>query len=314
MFEIRQLRHLLSIDEFRHFGRAAQAVGLSQPALTKSLQRMEQALGAKLFERSRARVIPTDVGKEVLVRARRLVDEAEELKRTVDSMTGAEAGSVTVGIGPAMSESYVTAAIAAVSQQRPHTQIAVRVDHWQQLSKWLLAGELDFYVADVGEARIDSRFHYSTLPPQKIVWFCRCGHPLAHGKQKAVTRNDLLKHPIATPKMPSWATEWFAAALGDRGAAGLPRPFPAVECESYAMLKRIASSSDCISAALEQTLAREREDGSLVVLAVDAPELTTHAGIIRLSDRTLSPLAQELVTSIANLAESMSAPKQLAAS
>ncbi len=46
MFEIRELRHLLSIDEFRHFGRAAAAVGMSQPALTKSLQRIEQALAS----------------------------------------------------------------------------------------------------------------------------------------------------------------------------------------------------------------------------------------------------------------------------
>lgn len=92
MFEIRELRHLLSIEEFRHFGRAAKAVGMSQPALTKSLQRIERSLGAKLFERSRHRVSPTAVGEEVLARARRLVQEAEQLQRAVDAMTGAETG------------------------------------------------------------------------------------------------------------------------------------------------------------------------------------------------------------------------------
>ena len=305
MFEIRELRHLLSIDEFRHFGRAAQAVGLSQPALTKSLQRMEQTLGAKLFERSRARVAPTAVGSEVLARARRLVDEAEELKRAVDSMTGVVTGSVTVGVGPAMSETYVVAAIAAVAQRRMGTQIVVRVDNWQQLSNWLAAGELDFYVADVGAARIDRRFRHSSLPAQQFVWFCRRGHPLAERKRKSVSRQDLLRFPIATPKMPAWAMEWFTAAVVEQGSSGLPRPFPAIECESYAMLKRFVSSSDCISAALRQTLSRELDEGSLVILPVDAPQLTTQAGIIRMPDRTLSPLAQELIASIEQLAEAV---------
>lgn len=303
MFEIRELRHLLSIDEFRHFGQAARAVGLSQPALTKSLQRMEHALGAKLFERSRARVEPTPIGAVVLARSRQLVSDAEELKRTVDGLTGAENGAVTMGVGPAMAETYVVDAIAAIAQQHPHTQITVRVDHWQQLSEWLVAGELDFYVADVGEARVDRRFAYAGLPPQELVWFCRPAHPLARRRNKGITRNDLLKFPIATPRMPPWATEWFAAALGDQGAAGLPRPFPAVVCESYAMLKQIISQSDCISAALEQTLVRELREKSFVVLAVEAPQLSTRAGIFRLAERTLSPLAAKLVTSIEEKAQ-----------
>ena len=304
MFEIRELRHLLSIDEFRHFGRAAKAVGLSQPALTKSLQRIEVALGAKLFERSRARVTPTTIGQEVLARARRLVDEATDLKRAVDSMSDGSTGRVALGVGPAMAEAYVADAVAAIASQHPRAQIIVRVDHWHQLSHWLLAGELDYYVADVGATRLDRRFHHTNLPPQEFVWFCRAGHPLAARRRKTISRNEMLRYPIATPKMPAWATEWFAAALGDHGAAGLPRLFPAVECESYAMLKRIVTLSDCISAALQRTLSQELEERVLVRLPVDAPQLTTQAGIIRLRDRADSALAAELADAIAATARS----------
>lgn len=302
MFEIREFRQLISLDEFRHFGRAARAVGLSQPALTKSLQRIEHKVGTRLFERSRAGVIPTAVGKEVLTRARRLLHDADDLKRTVDLMTGAETGSVTIGVGPAMSETYVAAAVAAVSQHHRQTQIVVRVDNWHQLSDWLLAGELDFYVADIGEARVDGRFHYQSLPSQRLIWFCNATHPLAKRNKTAVSRSDLLQFPIATPKLPDWATEWFTAALSDDGMTSLPSPFPAIECENYAMLKQFVLSGNCISAALQQTLVNEFENGSLVELPVDAPDLTTQAGIIHLSDRTLSPLAQEVVNSIENLA------------
>ncbi len=246
---------------------------------------------------------PTAVGQEVLARAVRLVDEAAELQRAIDSMTDACVGAVAVGVGPAMSETYLADAIAATVQNRPGTQIAVRVDHWRRLSEWLLAGELDFYVADIGDAANDKRFRYTRLPPQSFVWFCRTGHPLAKRRKKAVSRADLLRFPLATPKMPTWATEWFNAACGESGAAGLPRPLPAIECESYAMLKRFVSSSDCISAALRQTLVEELQEGSLVVLPVDAPQLTTRAGIIRLADRTPSPFAAELLACIEKLAK-----------
>jgi DNA-binding transcriptional LysR family regulator len=302
MFEIRELRHLLSIDEFRHFGRAADAVSLSQPALTKSLQRIEIALGAQLFERSRARVVPTAIGNEVLQRARRLVDGAADLKRAVDQMNGAELSSITIGVGPAMSESFIAQAIAQVTQSRPQTQIAVRVDHWRQLSTWLLAGELDFYIADIGEAKLDKRFHYTNLPAQDFVWFARTGHPLAARRRKPISRADLLRYPLATPKMPPWATDWFAAAFGDLGVAALPRPFPAIECESFAMLKRIVLESDCISACLEATVAKELEEGAVTILPIDAPTLTTQAGIIHLRDDTLSALAQDLIAAIAKIA------------
>jgi DNA-binding transcriptional LysR family regulator len=75
-----------------------------------------------------------------------------------------------------------------------------------------------------------------------------------------------------------------------------------VECESYAMLKRIIAQSDCISAALEQTLARELQERDFVTLAVEAPELSTRTGIIRLAERSPSPLASQLIACIAEQA------------
>jgi DNA-binding transcriptional LysR family regulator len=299
MFEIRDLRHLIYIDEFRNFGRAAGAAGLSQSAITKSLQRMERELGVKLFERSRAGVTPTAVGVEVVARARRLINDAVELKRTVDAMNDPHAGSVVVGIGPAMSESSVSDAIADFIHRRPQSQVRVRVDHWHQLTRWLLAGEIDFYIADVAHTEREARLQYIRLPPQQFYWFCRGGHPLTSTRRKKpLSRGDLVRYPIATPKMPPWAIDWFASAFQENGADGLPRPFPAVECESYAMLKRIVLSTDCVSAALRQTLAAELEDGTLVALPVQASPIETHAGIVRMADRAPSLVAADLIASI----------------
>jgi DNA-binding transcriptional LysR family regulator len=291
------MRHLLSLDAFRHFGRAASALGISQPALTKSLQRLEEEVGAKLFERTRARVVPTALGQEILDRSRHLVAEADELQQWLHARNSQQTGRVAIGLGPAMSESWVTDAIAQFADSNSDVQVTVRLDHWQQLLQWLLDDCLEFYVADTGHAMGDPRFEIHPLPPQKLIWFSRAGHPLAD-RPCQISRAELLCYPLATPKMPPWAVEWLQAGLADSQHACDRRHWPAIECESYATLKRVVLASQCVSAALESTLEKEVRDGTIAILDIDAPELMTHAGIVRRQDRTLSPAAARLMAAM----------------
>jgi DNA-binding transcriptional LysR family regulator len=302
MLEIRELFHLICIDDQRHFGRAAKAAGISQSAITKSLQRAERSLGVTLFERSRSGVKPTVVGEEVLVRARRLVADVRDLRQAVVQMEDPHAGQVSVGVGPAMSESIVDRAVGELIRNRARTKVYIRVENWQQLTCWLLAGEIDFFVADVTDARRDERFEFIDLPPLDLVWFCRKGHPLARSRKNwPVSRGALLKHPFATPKMPLWAIEWFRQYFSDGMDKELPEPFPAVECESYAMLKRIVSFTDCVSAALAPTIQDGLDTKSFVSLPVDGPGLTTRAAIVRLAGTSPLPAAAQLIDSVVRL-------------
>lgn len=294
MFDLRDFQNLLSLEEHRHFGRAATAVGLSQPALTKSIQRLEKQVGDLLFDRSRSRIAPTSIGNEVIARVKVIMLEVAELRRSVDLITGLQIGTVTIGVGPAMSESYVARALAAVTESHPNTQVNLRVDHWKQLCEWLLCNEIDFFVADIAEWIDDDRFECIPLPKQEIVWFCRVGHPLA--ARSVVTQQDLLGFPLATPRMPIWAVRWFASAKYEQERLEeTKRPMPNIQCESYSMLKRIVMSGDSVSAALSDTVKEEVTGGRLAILPVDAPTLTTHAGIVRLRDRSSAPLAKELI-------------------
>ena len=294
MFDLRDLQNLLSLEEHRHFGRAAAAVRLSQPALTKSIQRLEKQLGGSLFDRSRSRIAPTALGNDVIAHAKSILIEVAELRRSADLFLGLQIGTVTIGVGPAMSESYVARAIAAVAESHPHTQVCVRVDHWQQLSEWLLGNEIDFFVADIFDRADDKRFECIPLPKQELVWFCRAGHPLAD--RSILSQKDLLDYPLATPRMPIWAVRWFAAAKNEHEQlSGLQRPMPNIQCESYSMLKRIVMAGNSVSAALSDTVNEEVTEGRLVILPVDGPTLTTQAGIVSLRERSLSPIANELV-------------------
>ena len=74
--DLRRCRHVLALDLHRNFARAAESLGLTQPALTRSLQALEKSIGARLFDRDRARVEPTPVGQRLIERARLLVNQA----------------------------------------------------------------------------------------------------------------------------------------------------------------------------------------------------------------------------------------------
>ena len=301
MVEFRDLRNLVVVYEHRHFGLAAKKLGLSQPAISKSIQRMEKIFGFSLFDRSRSHVTPTAHCEALVSRAKLVLSGMADLDRTVRMLSGLEIGSLAVGVGPAMSESCVTRAIAWLAEQHPGIQIDVRVDHWRQLSAWLASGEIDLLVADLSDVEDDRRFLISKLPAEEFTWFCRRGHPLANGGE--VSRGDLLKYPLATPRMPPWAIKWFQEVLDENDRDNAQVTLPTIRCENYSMLKRMVLDSNCISVALMDTIRSDVEEGRLVALQIHATTLKTSAGIVELRGRTRSPTATAFVRQVLRLAE-----------
>lgn len=296
----RDLRNLVAVYEHRHFGKAAKEAGLSQPAITKSIQRLEREFGLALFDRSRSHVSPAAVCETLVTRAKSVLAGMKDLDQTVRMLTGLEAGSLAVGVGPAMSESFLTQAIGSLADDHPGIQVDVRVDNWKQLSEWIVSGEIELLVADLADVADDSRFAVTPLPPQGFAWFCRSSHPLAQRQQ--VSCIDILQYPLATPRMPPWAVEWFRKALSEEDWNSGKFSLPTIRCESYSTLKRIVLESNCVSVALGATIQPEVDSGVLTVLPIDAAALTTNAGIVQPRDRTPSPLAVALVDKILKLA------------
>lgn len=302
MIDTRQLADLLAVVEHRHFREAARALGVSQPTLTKSIQRLESELGVQLLERKRRGVSPTPIGRRVIDRARQVVAGVELLEKEVGLLSGAEIGTLSIGVGPAMSETFVSEIIGQFAEQYPDLHINVRVDHWIQLSEWLHSGDLDLYVADIAGAGRNARLTVIQMPQERLVWFCRAGHPLA-GRRR-LRPGEVLKFPLATPKPPPWAQTWFAEAAGT--PQDVERRYNTVRCESYSMLKQIVRSSNCVSASLESSIAHEVEAGVLVPLNVKGMNLETSAGIVYRKDRLLPPPAQKFIEMLQARSESKS--------
>ncbi len=97
---IQQLTYIIAIDRFRHFARAAEHCRVTQPTLSTMLNRLEEELGVKIFDRSRSPVMPTETGKRIIVQARRILEEVDHLHRLAGEMSDQVEGELRLGVIP----------------------------------------------------------------------------------------------------------------------------------------------------------------------------------------------------------------------
>jgi DNA-binding transcriptional LysR family regulator len=286
------LRHFAAVAEAGSLGKAARLVHVSQPALTKSIHKLEEGLGLQLFDRDGPMRLSV-VGREFLGRARRLLDASGELTREVGRMTRAAGGQVAVGCGPMMPEAYVGPAVAELIRGDAGPLVTIDIGNWEEFLPWLRAGKLDFFVANVTMLRGEPDLEIAAFPAEPAVWCARPGHPLA-GRQ-AVPADELFTYSFVGPALPAWVDTWFQRQSG--ALPGAPFRFM-VTCSHYPTLKLILRDTDCVSGAIHPILSQDFADGTLVPLDVTLPPLTMQAGLVWLRHRMLSPAARALVDSI----------------
>ncbi|HKV00057.1 MAG TPA: hydrogen peroxide-inducible genes activator [Vineibacter sp.] len=143
---LRQLRYLVAVADTGHFGRAAERCAVTQSTLSAGLKELETTLGTTLIERDRRSATPTPIGGEIVVRARRLLAEAEDL---VDLARGAAAplsGPLRIGVIPTIAPYLLPDLLPLLRQRYPDLQPFLVEDQTARLVERLSAGALDVAV------------------------------------------------------------------------------------------------------------------------------------------------------------------------
>ena len=140
---LRQLQYLAAVAEARSFRRAAEACGVSQPSLSAQIQEAERALGVRLFERDRRRVLVTAAGDALLARARRLLLEADDLVESARLHADPLGGTLRVGVIPTVSPYLLPRAAPALRRALPALLVLWEEDRTAALVRRVSAGELD---------------------------------------------------------------------------------------------------------------------------------------------------------------------------
>ena len=285
--ELRQMRHLLALAEHGTFARAAVALHLSQPALSRSIQTIEEVVGAALFLRSATGATPTDIGRVLIQRTRLVVQLANDVTREVLHNRTLEVGHVNVGGGPYPAEMILGTALLRFLSAYPRVNIRLEVRDWDELLRRLRARELDFFVAEISTLQKELDLEIESMSPLPLYFMARAGHPLAG--RAGVTAADTFAFPFASPSRipPRLLDPMLTAQRKALGAAAAARAFPSFECNVMSAVKRIVAGSDAITASTLSCFSAEIEDGRFTVLCSE-PWLTLRHGLVRLKGHPMS--------------------------
>ena len=286
MNDLRQLRHFVALAEHGHFARAADAVHLSQPALSRSIQALEASLGCVLVDRHSRGISLTAHGQLVLEHARRLLAGSRALSNAVSQLGNLASGEVRLGAGPYPAARLVPQAMGRFAERFPRVRLHLLIDNWQQLHERLLDDEIELFVADIRELRDDPRLRIEPLRVHPGVLFCQPNHPLL--QRQPLRLEDLLDYPLAGTQLP----DQVISALRGLGAGDNPL---SIQCDNFMVLKELVSSSHVISLAPWDVIAQDVASGRLAQLEM-AVGLTQHSayGIVSRAGHSPSPGAEQL--------------------
>lgn len=181
MLQLRSLNHLVTLARRLSFARAAEDLGISQSALSRSIQSLEAQLGMRLFDRDRAGVIPTVQGRVAVERAVLLLADAQDLERELVLSASAEAGHVRFGMAPMPALALLPAVISERLREAPEVTNEVTVRDAPALWALLVAGDIEFFVTNEGFTFDTPTPRMETLGHFPIGFFVRAGHPLLAG-------------------------------------------------------------------------------------------------------------------------------------
>lgn len=138
-----QLEYILAVDEHRHFATAAASCFVTQPTLSMQIQKLEEELGIKLFDRSRQPVVPTAIGEVLLVHARRIINEVKQLEDVVKEKQGLIHGELKLGIIPTLAPYLLPLFLQSFLDKYPDVQLKVKEMTTDSLVEALHKGHLD---------------------------------------------------------------------------------------------------------------------------------------------------------------------------
>ncbi len=287
----RHMAAVLAVAEYRSFVAAASALRTSQPALTRSIKRVEDILGVQLFERTTRTVEITEAGREFIAVAQRITND---LRITVESMrelAEQKRGQVIISSIISLANGVLPQAIAAYREDRPGIEIHVRDSIHGNVVDDVKSGVADFglnYLADIPDTMETLRLgegHFDLVVGQS--------HRLARARREVIRFDDLVDIPLV-----SMPPESQTRQVLDRNAAirGIRLHHTVVVSQIPTLLSIVRAGAGVgfvPSASISGTLA----DG-LVRLKVEEPRISLDIGLVKLKDRVLSPAAEGLLQTI----------------
>lgn len=287
---LEDLDYFLAVARLGHVGRAADSIGISQPALTKGIRRLEDELKLQLFLRTPKGMELTVPGRAFYQRSVQARRELDDAMQEAGDLHRGSIGQLRAGVTPLLAEPFFNPACIELLSQRPAAKVQVMVSLNDALIPALRQGDLDFAISSLLESATAAEFDCEPLFADRLYAAARPGHPLLNGRK--VRFADLASYKWMLPGPQAASRRWLETRFEQHGS-----PPPEVTIESNASVSNLLSilhGTDLLTLVSEMTLsAHAGHDLAIVPLE----DLTWHRqiGVLKRRNSYQSPLTERLL-------------------
>lgn len=291
--KLRHLRSLIAISQHGALVRAADALAITQPAVSKTLAELEEIVGQRLFARSPRGVELTDAGR-LLVRY--AGSSLRTLREGLDSIArdrSVEAPMVQVGAAPNVAAGVLPKALHVFAQREPQARVRVRTASNVQLIAELRRGELDLVLGRLVDPSGMQGLSFEPLFTEVLIFVVRSGHPLAQS-----TTLDPQALESCRMVLPDQGTRIREAADRFFLTTGLDVPANAIETIDASFGRSYVLQSDAVWCVPEGAVAQDLQDGTLHRLPLDTRTTEGPVGLTLRADTLPSQALQQVLGAI----------------
>jgi DNA-binding transcriptional LysR family regulator len=288
--KLRHLQLLVALDQFRHLGRTAEFLSVSQPAVSRMLGEVENMFGLQLFERSTRGSEPTAGGEAIIRFARSVLAEYERTRDEIAAVQSGAAGRTRVGAMVVATPVLLARAVTALKQQAPQAMVLVEEGDLTLLLPKLRLGELDLFLGRLEPGYAAPDLVAEPLYNEPMVPVVRPAHPLS--KKARPSWADLAAMPCVLP--PPWAS--LRVKLEQQfHKHGVHPPADLVETASFLTLLTFLTQRDA-AGFMARSVARHFErQGVVQTLALPVRVELPPVGIMTLRGRAASATTAQLL-------------------
>lgn len=290
-----RLRHLhtfVAVAQQGTLGRAAETLNLSQPALSKTLNELEQLTGTRLFERGRLGAQLTLVGEQFLTHAVKVLDALNSAGQALNRIEGLNNDIVRIGALPTAALGILPTVIGQFHKQQKDITLQVATMNNTMLLAGLKSGEIDIGIGRMSDPELMSGLHYELLFLESLKLVVRPGHPLL---QETVTLSRVMEWPVVVSPKGTVPRQNAEALLQSQGCK---MPAGCIETLSASLSRQLTVDFDYVwfvpSGAVKDDLRR----GVLTALPIATQGAGEPIGILTRVDATLTPGTQTLLSAI----------------